>query len=118
MRYVCLVYNDETDLETLPDAEVEALDRHCAAHEDALRRGGNYVAGARLQPAHTATTVKVRDQRVKILDGSVGDLPEALAAFYLIDARDLNDAIRAASGIPWARLGAIEVRPVRKGEPA
>ncbi|MGA6925647.1 MAG: YciI family protein [Desulfosarcina sp.] len=75
------------------------------------------VAAEALESVHTATTVKVRNGKVSISDGPFAETKEQLARFYLIEARDLNEAIRLASGIPPVRVGSIEVRPVRQLNP-
>ena len=107
MKYLCLVYLDEKNLGTVPDSE-------CKARGDALRRSGHHIAAEALQPVHTATTVRVRNGQLSVTDGPFTETKEQLAGFYLIDARDLNEAIQLAAKIPPARVGSIEVRPVRE----
>src|SRR5207237_7631886 len=94
-------------LHAVPDSE-------CAACGAGVRNSGLLIAAEALQPVETATTVRVRNGKVSITDGPFAETKEQLAGFYLIDARDLNDAIHVASKIPPAREGAIEVRPVRE----
>jgi hypothetical protein len=106
VKYLCLVYLEEQKLHAVPD-------RECAACGDGLRGSGHLVAAEALQPVETATTVRVRNGRVSITDGPFAETKEQLAGFYLLEARDLNDAIQLASRIPPAREGSIEVRPVR-----
>jgi hypothetical protein len=110
MKYLCLVYLEEERLRTVPD-------RECVACGDGFRQSGLLVAAEALQPAQTATTVRVRNGRVSITDGPFAETKEQLAGFYLIDARDLNDAIQAASKIPPAREGSVEIRPIRELDP-
>ena len=107
MKYVCLVYMDEATLADVPDSE-------CMAFGEMLQESGKRVAAEALESIQTATTVRVRNGNVSITDGPFAETKEQLAGFYLIDARDLNDAIRIASNIPPARVGSIEVRPVRQ----
>ncbi|HSV18108.1 MAG TPA: YciI family protein [Casimicrobiaceae bacterium] len=107
MKYLCLVYLDERRLDEVPD-------RECMACGDALRASGHMVAGEALEGVHTATTVRVRNGKVAVTDGPFAETKEQLAGFYMIDARDLNEAIQIASKIPPARVGSIEVRPVRQ----
>jgi hypothetical protein len=107
MKYVCLVYGEEQLMRTVNDSE-------CAANGEALRREGHYVAAEALQPASTAATVRVRDGKTVVTDGPFAEAKEMIAGFYLIDARNLDEAIQLASKIPPARVGAIEVRPVRE----
>ena len=106
MKYVCLVYGEEQLMQTVNDSE-------CFANGEALRRGGHYVAAEALQPAAMAATVRVRDGKTVVTDGPFAEAKEMIAGFYLIDARDLDEAIQLAAKIPPARVGAIEVRPVR-----
>jgi hypothetical protein len=106
MKYVCLVYLNEDRLDAVPD-------RECKAYGDALRSSGRIVAAEALQRVHTATTVRVREGRVSVTDGPFAETKEQLAGFYLIDAKDLDEAIQLAAKIPPAREGSIEVRPVR-----
>jgi hypothetical protein len=110
MKYLCLVYLEEGKLHAVPD-------RECAACGQGFQERGLLVAAAALQPVETATTVRVRNGKVSITDGPFAETKEQLAGFYLIEARDLNDAIQAASKIPPAREGSIEVRPIRELNP-
>jgi hypothetical protein len=89
-------------------------DDECMAYDQALRNAGRCVASEALQPVHTARTVRVRHGKVSITDGPFAETKECLAGFYLIEAADLNDAVQIASQIPPARVGSIEVRPVRE----
>ena len=107
MKYVCLVYGEEKEIGAMTDDE-------CMAYDQALRNAGRCLASEALQPVHTAATVRVRNGKVTITDGPFAESKEVLAGFYLIDAADLNDAIQVASQIAPARVGAIEVRPVRE----
>jgi hypothetical protein len=107
MKYLCLVYLEEAKLHAVPDPE-------CAACGDTLRHSGKLVAAEALQPIETATTVRVRNGKLSVTDGPFAETKEHLAGFYLIEARDLNEAIQVASKIPPAREGSIEVRPVRQ----
>jgi hypothetical protein len=107
MKYLCLVYGEEKEIGAMTDDA-------CMAYDHALRNGGQCLAAEALQPVHTAKVVRVRDGKVCIRDGPFTETKEHLAGFYLIEAVDLNDAIQLASQIPPARVGSIEVRPVRE----
>jgi len=107
MKYVCLVYVDEKKLDTVQDSE-------CKACSDALRHAGHHIAAEALQSVDAATTVRVRNGKVSVTDGPFAETKEQLAGFYLIDASDLNEAIQLAAKIPPARVGSVEVRPVRE----
>ncbi|WP_439510417.1 YciI family protein [Marinimicrobium koreense] len=111
MKYLCLVYSDEQDLHGLPDSPE---DTECHAYAQSLAERGHMLAGEALEPVATATTVRVRGGQVSITDGPFAETKEQLAGFYMIDAKDLNEAITIAAGIPPARVGSIEVRPIRQ----
>ena len=107
MKYVCFVYGEEPLMQTIDD-------RECVANGEALRQGGHYVAAESLQPVSTAATVRVRNGKVSVTDGPFAETKEVIAGFYLIEARDIEEAITLAAKIPPARVGAIEIRPVRE----
>ncbi|HZR24188.1 MAG TPA: YciI family protein [Vicinamibacterales bacterium] len=107
MKYLCLVYMEPDKLRVVPDTE-------CKACGNGMRERGVLVAAEALQPVDTATTVRVRHGKVSVTDGPFAETKEHLAGFYLIDARDLNDAIQIAAKIPPAREGSVEVRPIRE----
>ena len=110
MKYVCLVYLEGEKLHAVPD-------RECQACGDGFRKSGLLVAAEALQPIEAAATVRVRNGALSVTDGPFAETKEQLAGFYLIEARDLNDAIQMAAKIPPAREGSIEVRPVRQLNP-
>jgi hypothetical protein len=110
MKYVCLVYLEGSKLHAVPD-------RECFACGEEFRNSGVMVAAEALQPIETATTVRVRNGKVSVTDGPFAETKEQLAGFYLLEARDLNEAIQMASKIPPAREGSIEVRPIRELTP-
>src|ERR1700720_1629117 len=107
MKYLCLVYGEEKKIQAMTDDE-------CMAYDEALRSRGQCLASEALQPVQTATVVRVRYGKVSVRAGPFPETNEQLAGFYLVDARDLNEAIQIASQIPPARVGSIEVRPVRE----
>ena len=107
MKYLCLVYGGEEEIGAMTDDE-------CMAYDQTLRNAGKCLASEALQPVRTAKVVRVRDGKVSIRDGPFTETKECLAGFYLIDAANLNDAIEVASQIPPARVGSIEVRPIRE----
>ncbi|MEJ2509603.1 MAG: YciI family protein [Gammaproteobacteria bacterium] len=106
MKYLCLVYLDEGRLDELPDED-------CVDYDARIRDSGHCLASEALESVRTATTVRVRDGKVSVTDGPFAETKEQLTGFYMIEARDLNEAIRIASEIPPARVGSIEVRPIR-----
>jgi hypothetical protein len=106
MKYLCLVYLDEKRLNELPDED-------CVDFDTAIRKSGHCIASEALESVQTATTVRVRNGKVSVTDGPFAETKEQLAGFYMIEANDLNEAIQLASRIPPARVGSIEVRPIR-----
>jgi hypothetical protein len=106
MKYLCLVYLDENRLSELPDED-------CVDFDTTIRRSGHCSASEALQSVKTAATVRVRSGKVSITDGPFAETKEQLAGFYLIEAKDLSEATDLAARIPPARVGSIEVRPIR-----
>lgn len=106
MKYLCLVYLDEQRLDELPDEE-------CVAYDTAIRKSGHCIASEALESVQAATTVRVREGKASITDGPFAETKEQLAGFYMIEARNLDEALQLAAKIPPARVGSIEVRPIR-----
>ena len=113
MRYVCLVYLVEKEMEAMSESEAEACTDESLAYDEALRRSGQLIVAQALAPVETATTVRVRKGRLTATDGPFAETKEQLGGFLLIEARDLNEAIQLASKIPPAKVGCVEVRPIR-----
>lgn len=112
MRYLCLIYDDEKKVATMPENESNAFMGEYFAFTDGIKTSGHYLAGEALQPVETATTVRVRNGKVGTTDGPFAETKEQLGGFYMIEARDLNDAIQVAAKIPSAKIGSVEVRPI------
>jgi hypothetical protein len=117
MKYLCLIYEDEKKLDAMSRSEMDALMGEFFAFTKELRKSGHFLGGEALQPVQTATTLRIRDGKLSTTDGPFAETKEQLGGFYLISARDLNEAIRVASRIPSARLGSVEVRPIREFDP-
>ena len=114
MRYLCLIYDEEKKLGAMSKAESDAFMTEYFTFTDAIKKSGHHLGGEALQPIHTATTIRIRKGKLSTTDGPFAETKEQLGGFYLINARDLNDAIQVASKIPSARLGSIEVRPIQE----
>jgi hypothetical protein len=114
MKYLCLIYEDEKQRAAMSKAESEALTGEYFAFKAEIQKSGHLLGGNALQPIATATTVRVRSGKVSTTDGPFAETKEQLGGFFLIEARDLDDAIHVASRVPGARLGSIEVRPIRE----
>ncbi len=112
MKYLCLIYGDEKLWEAMSKAEADAEMAEYMEFTDGIRAAGQYVAGEALQPVATATTVRIRDGKVTTTDGPFAETKEQLGGFYLVEARDLNEAIQIAAKIPSVRIGSVEVRPI------
>ena len=114
MKYLCMVIVDEKKLHALSESELQALDDESLAHDAKLRQGGHLIAAQALESVTAATTVRVRNGKVSLTDGPFAETNEQMGGFILIEADDLNQAIRLASQIPVIRYGAVEVRPVKE----
>lgn len=113
MKYACLVYDSEKERAAISNAELDARVGEYFAFNEGIRKSGHYLAGEALQSVQTAVTVRIRDGKLSTTDGPFAETKEQLGGFYLINARDLNEAIQLVSKIPSARAGSIEVRPIR-----
>ena len=106
MKYLCLVYGEEGAMQRVDDA-------HCLEYDKSIRDSGHCVASEALESAATAKTVRVRQGKAMVTDGPFAETKEALAGFYLVEARDMDEALALAARIPPAGVGSVEVRPVR-----
>jgi hypothetical protein len=114
MKYLCLVFVDESKLTALSPADSQTLDDESLAYDRTLREHGHLVAAQALEPVSAGAVVRVRNGEVVVTDGPFAETHEQVGGFILIEARDLNEAIRLASRIPVIRHGGIEVRPVKE----
>lgn len=112
MRYLCLIYDEEKKMNTMSKEEGDQFMGEYFAFTEDIKKSGHYLAGDALQPVNTATTVRVRNKKVSTTDGPFAETKEQLGGYYMIEAKDLNDAIQIAAKIPSARIGSVEVRPV------
>ncbi|MGH7429392.1 MAG: YciI family protein [Candidatus Methylomirabilaceae bacterium] len=114
MKYLCLAYEEEKKLNALSQSEWDGLRSETLAYVEALRKSGHLIVTHALQSVRTATTVRIRSGKHSVTDGPFAETKEQLGGFFLIDARDLNEAVQVASRWPSARLGSIEVRPIEE----
>jgi hypothetical protein len=112
MKFMLLIYNDSTMLDALPPAQFDATMRSCLEHADELRREGRLLDSQMLASASTAKSVRIRKNRSTVVDGPFTETKELLAGFNLIEADNMEEAVRIAEQFPWARTGCVEVRPV------
>jgi hypothetical protein len=112
MKYLCLIYDEEKTIDAMSSTESAAFMGEYFAFTRGIQESGQFVAGEALQPVATATTVRIRNGRMSTTDGPFAETREQLGGFYLVEAKDLDEAIQVAAKIPSARTGSIEVRPV------
>ena len=112
MKYLCLVCFDGALVDTLPPGEWDRLVKESAAYDQELIRSGHFIAAEALMSSEMATTVRMRQGRISATDGPFAELKEQVAGFILIEAADLNEAMRIGANIPLAQIGCVEVRPV------
>jgi len=110
MKYICLVYGEEARIQSIRDQE-------CINNSTVMKQRGQFIGGEALRPVGTARTVRVRDGRLSVTDGPFTETKEQLAGFYIIEAGDWDEAVAIAAAIPPARVGCVEVRPVRELQP-
>ena len=113
MKYACLVYLQEGQINALSQAEWDRLNNECMGFGETPVGNVQRLGGEALEPTHTATTVRVRNGKTMTTDGPFAETKEQLAGFYAIEAKDLDEAIAFAAQIPPARYGTIEIRPLR-----
>ena len=112
MRYICLVHFEPSILDNMPAPERQDFDRRSMAYDRELEAKGNYVIAQAIQGGDSAVLVRQREGRMSTTDGPYMETKEQMAGFILIEARDMNEAVRLAGGIPLAEIGTIEVRPI------
>ncbi len=112
MQYLLLIYENEGASAGLSEAEQGKIFQEYMDYTNGIRRKGNYIAGEALQPISTATTVRVKNGKTLTTDGPFAETREQLGGFYMVEAKDLDEAIKLATGIPAVRTGCIEVRPI------
>jgi hypothetical protein len=111
MKYLCLICAEKV-MEQMPQAEADRHYEEYRGFTDEIRKGGYYLDCNRLLPADAATTIRVRNGKVTVTDGPFAETKEQLGGYFLIEAKDLNEAISVAANIPGARKGCVEIRPV------
>jgi len=112
MQYLLMIYQNQAEYSKMDPAAGQKMMEEYGAFTQSIIQSGNFKAGDRLQPATTATTVRVRDGKVLTTDGPFAETHEQLGGYYLIEAKDLDAALAIAARIPGARTGSIEVRPI------
>jgi hypothetical protein len=118
MKYLCLIYDNEKEWVKFPKDVQDKYMGDYGAFTEGLKKSGKFVGANQLQPTQTATTVRSRNGKISTTDGPYAETKEQLGGYYLIEAKDLNDAIQVAARIPSAQSGSIEVRPIVERTPA
>src|SRR3954470_5882120 len=113
MKFMVLIYIDPKLLGELPAQEYDATMRDCLTHADELRQEGYLLDSQQLEDPSTAKSIRVRHGRQTTIDGPYAEAKEVLGGFNLIEAENMDEAVRIASEFPWAETGCIEVRPSR-----
>jgi len=112
MEYLLLIYDREADFAKMSESDLAAMLQDYGRFTQSIQQSGNHRAGKQLQPVSTASTVRVRDGKRQVTDGPFAETREQLGGFYLIEAKDLDEALTIAEQVPSARVGSIEVRPL------
>jgi hypothetical protein len=112
MKYLCLIYENEQNWSHYTKNQGDSMMAEYGTFTEDIQKSGHMVGGEALQPTHTATTVRVRNGKVSTTDGPFAETKEQLGGYYLIEGKDLNDAIQVAARIPGAKTGSVEVRPI------
>ncbi len=112
MKYLCLIYFEPNVFDPFTPAEQQAMIDDSMDYDVTLRRDGYFISADALEPGTAAKTVRVRDGRSAVTDGPFAETREVLGGFILIDAKDMDEALKVAAGIPSARIGSVEVRPI------
>jgi hypothetical protein len=113
MQFLLLIYNDNSLLEALPAGEADVMMRECFNHADELREQGSLKQSQQLEEPATAKTVRIRGGKVSVVDGPFAETKEMLGGFNLIEAADMDEAVRIAAEFPWTATGCVEIRPIR-----
>ena len=113
MKYLLLCCHEEKKLDSMPESECDALMEETMVYCEALKKSGHLLAVDQLEPIQTAMSVRTRNGKLSVTDGPFAETKEQLGGYFLISARDLNEAIQVASKFPSVRFGTIEVRPVK-----
>jgi hypothetical protein len=114
MRFLCLVYFEPETFARLSPSDKATVDRDSMAYDKELGKSGHYIVAEALEPVRSARTIRVRQGKAMATDGPFAETKEHLGGFILIEAEDMNEALEIAAGIPLAKLGSIEVRPIMR----
>jgi hypothetical protein len=117
MKYLLLIYENEGNFATVSEEDGNKIFAEYMNYTKGIKKAGNYLGGEALQPVATATTVRQRNGKTLTTDGPFAETKEQLGGYYLVDAKDLDEAIKLAGGIPAVRTGSIEVRPIMPTPP-
>jgi hypothetical protein len=112
MKYILLIYDNEKKFKTISKSDMDMMMAEYRAFGDGITKTGNKLAGHQLRPTDSATSLRIRDGKLETIDGPFAETKEQLGGFYLIEAKDLNEALAIGARVPSVKYGTIEVRPV------
>ncbi|WP_394841727.1 YciI family protein [Pendulispora brunnea] len=113
MKFLVMIYNDDSLLQELPAGEADTLMRGCFKHADELRSNGKLLDSQQLEAPSISKSLRVRNNKMTIVDGPFSEAKEYLGGFNLIEAENMDEAVEIAKQFPWSRTGRIEVRPLK-----
>ena len=113
-KFVLLVYNEPALLDALPAGKADSMMRDCLAHADELALEGRLLGFQQLEGPETARSVRIRNGRVSTFDGPFSETKEVLGGFNIIEAENMDEAVKIAEQFPWSETGSVEVRPIRE----
>jgi hypothetical protein len=111
MKYLCLICAEKV-MEQMPETEAEKHYQEYSEFTESIKKSGHFIGANRLKPPDAATTVRVRNGKISAIDGPFAETKELIGGYYVIESKDLNEAIQVAARIPGAKLGCVEVRPI------
>ena len=114
MKFVVLIYNDPALVASMPAPELDATLRGCITHADEMARHGTLLQTEMLEDAKTARSIRARNGRKTVLDGPFAETKEVLGGFNIIEAADIDEAVKIAEQFPWWQTGSVEIRPIRE----
>jgi len=113
VKYLLLIYIDNALLDSLPAGQFDSMMRNCISHADELQSEGCLIESQQLEAVSTAKSIRNRGGRLTVTDGPFAEAKEVLGGFNLIEADNMDEAVRIAESFPWSKIGCVEVRPVR-----
>jgi hypothetical protein len=114
MKFMFMIYHDQNVLDAMPEKEMQALVDSAIEYSEEIERSGHYIASDALQPSQTARTIRIQAGKVSTTAGPFAETKEQLGGFFVINAKDMDEACAIAARFPPARVGVVEIRPVKE----